>query len=79
MIDKEDNQLDRLIKVALVVLESIRNSGDTNELIDMFPDHWDGDYRNSFLDQLLIYCADPDREMWEQAAIIRAVKKKINE
>jgi hypothetical protein len=73
---KEDNQIDRLIKVSLSVLKNITNETDLN---DMFPEHWDIDRRNIFLDRLLEYCTQDSKEFWEQAAIIRDVKKTINQ
>ena len=73
---KEDNQIDRLIKVSLSVL---RNITDPDDLHDMFPDHWDLDRRNLFLDRLLEYCISDEKEFWEQAAVIRDVKKTINQ
>jgi hypothetical protein len=73
---KEDNQIDRLIKVSLSVLKNITTETDLN---DMFPEHWDIDRRNIFLDRLLEYCTQDSKEFWEQAAIIRDVKKTINQ
>lgn len=72
----EDNQIDRLIKVSLSVLKNITEPDD---LLAMFPDAWDADRRNLFLDRLLEYCMQDSKEFWEQAAVIRDVKKTINQ
>jgi|DEB0MinimDraft_10_1074344.scaffolds.fasta_scaffold59357_2 hypothetical protein len=72
----EDNQIDRLIKVSLSVLKNVTEPDD---LLAMFPDAWDADRRNLFLDRLLEYCIQDSKEFWEQAAVIRDVKKTINQ
>lgn len=72
----EDNQIDRLIKVSLSVLKNVTEPDD---LLAMFPDTWDADRRNLFLDRLLEYCIQDSKEFWEQAAVIRDVKKTINQ
>jgi len=72
----EDNQIDRLIKVSLSVLKNVTEPDD---LLEMFPDAWDADRRNLFLDRLLEYCIQDSKEFWEQAAVIRDVKKTINQ
>jgi len=72
-MNSNSTYLDRIIKTALTVFTS-------SELdpLDAFPENWPLDRCNLFLDNLLEYCAHPDREMWEQAAIIRDVKEEIN-
>jgi len=65
---------DRILKSALTVFNK-KNS----DAVDYFPPDWTVNEMNSFLDMLLDYCIHPNREMWEQAAIIRDVKKEINE
>jgi hypothetical protein len=72
-MNSNSTYLDRIIKTALTVFTS-------SELdpLDVFPENWPLDRCNLFLDNLLEYCAHPDREMWEQAAIIRDVKEEIN-
>lgn len=71
----EDNQIDRLIKTSLSVLKNITEPDD---LLAMFPDAWDADRCNLFLDKLLEYCIQDSKEFWEQAAVIRDVKQTIN-
>jgi hypothetical protein len=73
-----DNQFDRLLKVSLAVLNSC-NINSPQDVIDLFPDSWPYEKCNMFLDQLLEYCARDDKQYWEQSAIIRDVKKTINE
>jgi len=72
-MNSNSTYLDRIIKTALTVFTS-------SELdpLHAFPENWPLDRCNLFLDNLLEYCAHPDREMWEQAAIIRDVKEEIN-
>lgn len=72
-MNSNSTYLDRIIKTALTVFTS-------SELDAMaaFPSDWSIDQCNVFLDNLLEYCAHPEREMWEQAAVIRDVKKEIN-
>ena len=72
-MNSNSTYLDRIIKTALTVFTS-------SELdpLQAFPENWPLDRCNLFLDNLLEYCAHPDREMWEQAAIIRDVKEEIN-
>jgi hypothetical protein len=73
-----DNQFDRLLKVSVAVLNN-RNIASPVDVIDMFPDSWTYDKCNEFLDQLIEYCSLNDKQYWEQAAILRDVKKTINE
>lgn len=79
MINNKENQLDRLIKVSLVILDATKDDSTADALLELFPDHWEVQKCNLFLDSLMEYCSKDDKEMWEQAAIIRDVKKKINE
>ena len=72
-MNSNSTYLDRIIKTALTVF-----SNSDLDPISAMPPHWDLDRCNAFLDNLMEYCAHPDREMWEQAAIIRDVKQEIN-
>jgi hypothetical protein len=65
--------LDKIIKTALTVFAAT-----DLDPVKAFPEGWDLDHCNAFLDNLMDYCSHPDKEMWEQAAIIRDVKKEIN-
>ncbi len=72
-MNSNSTYLDKVIKTALTVFTSSDLHAE-----NAFPQSWSTQKCNEFLDNLLEYCIHPDREMWEQAAIIRDVKKEIN-
>jgi hypothetical protein len=72
-MNSNSTYLDRIIKTALTVFTCSGVSP-----MSAFPEDWTLEQCNVFLDNLMEYCTNPDREMWEQAAVIRDVKKEIN-
>ena len=74
----DNNQLDRLIKVSMLFLESFNDSHSKQQVLNLFPKYWTLEKWNAVLDTLLEYCIQSEKEFWEQAAVIRNVKKKIN-
>lgn len=74
----DNNQLDRLIKVSMLFLESFNDSHSKQQVLNLFPKYWNLEKCNAVLDTLLEYCIQSEKEFWEQAAVIRNVKKKIN-
>lgn len=74
----DDNQIGRLIKVSMAFLDDFHQSHSKKEILKLFPKDWDLERCNFFLDNLLDYCSQPENEFWEQAAVIKNVKEKIN-
>lgn len=72
-----NNQLDRLLKISIEILRNYNSKA--SELLNIFPGSWSNDQCNEFLDQLLEYCSQNNKQYWEHAAVIRDVKKTINE
>jgi hypothetical protein len=74
----DSNQLDRLIKISMLFLESFNDTHSKQQVLDLFPKYWNLEKCNAVLDNLLAYCIQSENEFWEHAVVIRNVKEKIN-